>query len=365
MCKGKIISVCLMLCSLGMLSAQDRADRQNLEDKESFSMIVLGDPQSMVKYDINQPLFELQTAWIEDNIEHLNIKAVLCTGDLVEQNDLIVPSKGNGNQTSRQQWEFVSRAFSRLDHKVPYIISTGNHDYGYKSSEHGMSHFSEYFNVERNNKLLECAVATYSNRMGYSSLENAAFEFDHPKWGKILIVCNEFAPRDEFLAWTRQLISSDKYKNHKVIYLTHSFLFQRSAERTKQLSDGREDFNALGSINHGEDIWRKLVEPSKNIVLVICGHTGTLGGFEESVAYRKDQNIVGRDVHQMMFNVQTLGGGWQGNGSDGWLRILEFMPDGKTIKVRTYSPLFGISPATKHLAHRTELIDQFEMVVPE
>lgn len=103
MCKGKIISVCLMLCSLGMLSAQDRADRQNLEDKESFSMIVLGDPQSMVKYDINQPLFELQTAWIEDNIEHLNIKAVLCTGDLVEQNDLIVPSKGNGNQTSRQQ----------------------------------------------------------------------------------------------------------------------------------------------------------------------------------------------------------------------------------------------------------------------
>lgn len=49
MCKGKIISVCLMLCSLGMLSAQDRADRQNLEDKESFSMIVLGDPQSMVK----------------------------------------------------------------------------------------------------------------------------------------------------------------------------------------------------------------------------------------------------------------------------------------------------------------------------
>ncbi len=40
----------------------------------------------------------------------------------------------------------------------------------------------------------------------------------------------------------------------------------------------------------------------------------------------------------MMFNVQILGGGWEGNGGDGWLRILEFLPDGRTIKVRTYSP---------------------------
>jgi hypothetical protein len=39
------------------------------------------------------------------------------------------------------------------------------------------------------------------------------------------------------------------------------------------------------------------------------------------------------------------------------------MPDGKTIKVRTYSPLFGISPATKHLAHRTDSYDQFDIVL--
>ena len=27
----------------------------------------------------------------------------------------------------------------------------------------------------------------------------------------------------------------------------------------------------------------------------------------------------------MMFNAQTEGGGWHGNGGDGWLRIMEFM----------------------------------------
>ena len=39
------------------------------------------------------------------------------------------------------------------------------------------------------------------------------------------------------------------------------------------------------------------------------------------------------------------------------------MPDGKTIKVKTYSPLFGISPLTRHLSHRSEPYDQFEMTI--
>lgn len=55
-------------------SAQHRADQQHLQNPESFSMILLGDPQGYIKYDINQPLFELQTAWIADNIDNLNIK---------------------------------------------------------------------------------------------------------------------------------------------------------------------------------------------------------------------------------------------------------------------------------------------------
>ena len=40
----------------------------------------------------------------------------------------------------------------------------------------------------------------------------------------------------------------------------------------------------------------------------------------------------------MMFNAQTADKQWFGNGGDGWLRIMEFMPDGKTIKIKTFSP---------------------------
>ena len=337
--------------------AQDRADRQELTDPDSFTMILLGDPQGYTKYDINQPLFDLCTAWIADNVDHLNIKAVLCTGDLVEQNENIVLNRKMLNQTSREMWEAASHALARLDGKVPYIVSPGNHDYGYRKAENSRTCFPDYFPFERNPAWRDVCVATYPNRNGDISLENAAFAFDDPAWGGLLVVTTEFLPRDEVLDWAAALIDKPEYRDRKVIFMTHAFLHERSAKRIEKNS------YELTPGNTGTEIWRKLIEPSPNIRMVVCGHTGKPGDYEDAVAYRVDKNRAGHDVHQMMFNVQILGGGWEGNGGDGWLRILEFLPDGRTIKVRTYSPLFGISSLTKHLAHRTGACDRFDMVI--
>ena len=203
----------------------------------------------------------------------------------------------------------------------------------------------------------DVCVATYPNRNGAISLENAAFAFDDPAWGGLLVVTTEFLPRDEVLDWAAALIDKPEYRDRKVIFMTHAFLHERSAKRIEKNS------YELTPGNTGAEIWRKLIEPSPNIRMVVCGHTGKPGDYEDAVAYRVDKNRAGHDVHQMMFNVQILGGGWEGNGGDGWLRILEFLPDGRTIKVRTYSPLFGISSLTKHLAHRTGACDRFDMVI--
>jgi hypothetical protein len=351
-----ILIVCTVAFSARQATAQQRADQQKLTDPDAFSMILLGDPQGYIKYDINQPLFELCTAWISDNIGQLNIKAVLCTGDLVEQNENIIMNRKMLNQTSREMWKSVSRAFERLDNKVPYIISPGNHDYGLVSAEDGRTRFPEYFPFERNSAWRNTCVSAIPNRNGVPSLENAAFEITDKHWGKLLVVTSEFAPRDEVLDWAKKLVAKPEYKDHTVIFMTHSFLTEKNAIQIE-----KEGY-AITPRNWGKDIWTKLIEPSDNIRMVICGHTGKPGDFDQSVAYRVDKNAAGKSVHQMMFNVQILGGGWEGNGGDGWLRILEFMPDGRTIKVRTYSPLFGISPATRHLAHRTESFDQFDIV---
>ena len=75
------------------------------------------------------------------------------------------------------------------------------------------------------------------------------------------------------------------------------------------------------------------------------------------------KNKEGKTVSQLVFNTQAIGGGFSGNGGDGWLRILEFMPDKKTVKATTFSPLFAISPSTRHLAWKTDERNSFTFIL--
>ena len=340
-----------------------------LQSEASFSMIMVPDPQSYTKFAANQPLFDLQTAWIAQNIKRLNIKAALFTGDMVEQNGKItskpLPNPHNGDQTGRQQWEAVSRALSRLDNRLPYVVAQGNHDIGHITATDRHTIAPEYIYPERNIKFEDCLVSTCANFEGVHTMENSAYEFRTETWGNLLVITFEFAPRDEVLAWAKQLIESNEYKNHKVIIITHSWL---DTAGNRIANEGY----TVRPWNVPENIWKKLVYESKNISLILCGHTGDAPKIAENVAntnykptssIRIDKAADGRDIPQMMFNSQQGDGDWNGNGGDCWLRILEFKPDGKTIGVRTFSPMFAMSRLTQHLAWRTSSYDQFEIVI--
>ena len=340
-----------------------------LLDEGSFSMIMVPDPQSYTKFAANQPLFDLQTAWIAQNINRLNIKAALFTGDMVEQNGKQIsyplPNAYNGDQTGRQQWEAVSRALSRLDNRLPYVVAQGNHDIGHITATDRHSLAPEFIRPERNIKFEKCLVSTCPNWEGVHTMENSAYEFIDEAWGKILVITFEFAPRDEAVEWAKQLTESEAYKDHKVIILTHSWLDTAGNRIAKE-------GYTLSPCNWAEAVWQKLVYPSKNICLVLCGHTGAAPKIDGDVAktnfkptssYRVDKAADGRNIPQMMFNSQQGDGDWNGNGGDCWLRILEFKPDGKTISVRTFSPMFALSKLTQHLAWRTAEYDQYDIVI--
>ena len=340
-----------------------------LQEEGSFSMILVPDPQSYTKFAANQPLFDLQTAWIAQNIDRLNIKAALFTGDMVEHNgkqiSLPLPNPYNGDQTGRQQWEAVSRALSRLDNRLPYVVAQGNHDIGHITATDRHSLAPEFIRPERNIKFEKCLVSTCPNWEGVHTMENSAYEFIDKAWGKILVITFEFAPRDEAIEWAKQLTESAEYKEHKVIILTHSWLDTAGNRIAKE-------GYTLSPCNWAEAVWQKLVYPSKNICLVLCGHTGAAPKIDGDVAktnfkptssYRVDKAADGRNIPQMMFNSQQGDGDWNGNGGDCWLRILEFKPDGKTISVRTFSPMFALSKLTQHLAWRTAEYDQYEIVI--
>lgn len=109
------------LCWIGfflltpLMYAQHYPARPTLKDSASHTMVLIPDVQSYVKFDANQPLLDLQTAWIANNRQSLRVFTALCTGDLVEQNNRLLPHPENGNQTSKEQWEAVSNDSFLLD----------------------------------------------------------------------------------------------------------------------------------------------------------------------------------------------------------------------------------------------------------
>jgi hypothetical protein len=366
-----LVAVCFHLASLAVF-AQESPQGQpqavkdlqkpapyvapRLADPNDWSLILIPDIQTYNKFSRNQGIADLMTAWIAENLKTLNIATALCTGDLVEQNNITeIKKEKEVNQISVQQWAAVSHEFERLDGKTPYILATGNHDYGFESAENRETQFNRVFPKDRNPAWKGVLVECGPNFFGEATLENAAYEITTPQGRKVLILSLEFAPSDAVLNWAKELVAREAYANHLVVLLTHSYML--SLPRKNELTD--HEGYAVKDANYGKVIWEKLVYPSKNIQLVLCGHIAGLKDPRENVGFRMDKNQAGKNVAQMLFDTQTDGGGWHGNGGDGWLRILEFSPDCKKVSVRTFSPLFAISPSTQYLAWRTEPYDQY------
>lgn len=352
------------LLSVQLLFAQEQFEKPALEHKDSWSMVMLPDLQNYVKWNRNQPILDLMMRWIEDNIDTLNIKMVVCVGDLVEHNNLV--NQGHdGDQSAQRQWETTASAFARLNGKVPYIAATGNHDYSIDREGNRTSRYAEFFRIDDNWLNKKTLVQNATNEQGQHTIENAAYEIKDLNGQDYLFMTIEYAPRDTILHWAKKIAAMEQYQNHRIVLTTHAYLNKNDKRTTGQpkwlvyepywvntVAQKSERID-LPLSNSGEQIWQKLVQPSANIEMVLCGHISGEG-------YRSDNNQDNKTVHQMLFDSQSMGGGHRnGNGGDGWLRILEFLPDNKTVKVKTFSPLFAISPTTQQYAWKNDSRNDF------
>ncbi len=370
MIKKLLLSLTGTLCTLSFLLAQQKFHKPSLDNKDSWSIVMIPDIQNYVKWNRNQPILDLMMRWIEDNIDTLNIKMVICVGDLVEQNNLVNPGH-DGDQSSQRQWETSARLFSRLDGKVPYIAASGNHDYTVDRQGNRTSRYTDFFRIDDNWLNQKAVVQNATNEQGIHTLENASYEIKNPGGKDYLFMTIEYAPRDTMVSWAKKIAKMEQYKDHRVVLITHAYLNAKDQRTTgvpqwfvyepyaiNNVVQKSERID-LPQANNGEQIWQKLVHPSTNIELILCGHISGEG-------YRMDENVNGRPVHQMLFDSQSLGGGHRnGNGGDGWLRILEFLPDNKTVSVKTFSPLFAISPITQEHAWKTDARNSFSFQFAE
>ncbi len=279
----------------------------------SWTIVILPDTQD---YAEKYPgLFDLQTQWIVDNKDNYNIKQVLHLGDIT-------------NRATDLEWSRASNAMARLDGIIPYAIVPGNHDIGPGGTARDRTtRMNKYFPPKRFKN-----QPTFAGTMGPGSIENNYHLFTEGGQN-FLILGLEFAPRDKTLRWADKIISAHPHR--KTIVITHAYLYHDSTRYDHQKYADKQSYNPYiygisDDVNDGEQMWQKLISKHENSLMVISGHV--LG---DGLGFLISEAKPGNEVYQMLVNFQNkpLGG-------ESWLRLMEFLPDGKTIQVKNYCPLY-------------------------
>jgi len=263
--------------------------------EEEFTIVALPDTQKYSQKSAWTPIFEAQTQWIVDNKEAENIIFVSHVGDVVQ------------NADSPVEWDRADEAMSVLDDVVPFAIAPGNHDQDlHLNLPEGVSGtlYDSYFPRSRFEQFPWYADSypPGTNWNSYQLFSASSLDF--------ILVHLQFCPSDEEVAWAAAVLAN--HPDRKAILTTHGLLDQ-FGNRSANLCEDTEY------------IWSDLVVPSDNVFLVLCGH---MHG-----QTRRTDTVGNREVPQLLANFQR-----DGNGGNGYLRILRFIPGADTVEVRTYSP---------------------------
>lgn len=273
----------------------------------SWTLVVLPDTQRYSKdYPAN---FCNQTQWIVDHRDSRKIAFVLHEGDIT-------------NKDEASQWKNAQKAISILDGKVPYALAPGNHDYTKGPDRKTM--MSEYFPVEKLSK-----DPTFGGTYEPNRIENSYHLFSAGGRDWVAIALETF-PRDGAVNWAGDILK--KYPNRSGIIVTHAYLYNDNTRYdykspTPQKWAPHPAGKHHDGNNDGEEIWQKIVSPNANMAFVFNGHV--LG---DGAGRLTSTGEHGQTVHQILLNCQSYP-----EGGSGYLGLVEFLPDDKTVQFKTYS----------------------------
>lgn len=286
---------------------------------EPFSFVIIPDSQDYTRILAYSYVFGMETQWIVDNIDTLNIKAVFHVGDIVNIGD------------QESEWVIADAAMDKLDGVVPYAVLPGNHDHDIYtwpiSAERHFENYNIWFGPDR---FLGYDWYGGTFAPGNNANNYMLFEAGGLKW---LGISLEFAPNDAMLNWANDLI--DNHPDRLVVVSTHNYMYwDETRQSPPDVFGPTWESCYIEDGNDGEEMWTELVSKHSNIVLVVSGHQ-TVDGCGRMVDY-----VDGEPIHQILANFQ--GGTYIGESVDppggGWLRIYTFYPNQNKIEATTYSP---------------------------
>ncbi|MGL4513748.1 MAG: lamin tail domain-containing protein [Lacipirellulaceae bacterium] len=318
-----------------------------------WSMAVLPDTQNYAKSSVDRAIFTQQTTWIRDNRDAHNIRFVLHEGDIVNQNSQVTPT--SGDQSANQQWQNAKASMAVLDGFVPYAIVPGNHDFGTTNAQTRATQLNTYFRAADNALVDPVRGGTLKGMMNPGEIQNAYHTFTAPDGREMLVVALEWGPRQVAVDWARGVVARPELADHTAVLLTHAYMYNdetrldwsRNLDSNPSNDQGGNphSYSTSADTHDGQDLWNELVSPNEQFEMVFSGHIGGDG-----TGYLASRGARGQTVHQMLLDTQ-----FESNGGNGWLRVVEFLADGRRARVRTYSPLYGLE--------KTDAANRFEFYV--
>lgn len=287
----------------------------------SWTLAITPDTQHYSANSSNLYHFFNQTQWLADNRDSHNIKMVLHEGDITNNNNVT-------------QWDRAKSALSILDTgNVPYALAPGNHDYGpngNSSNRDTLFHNNEYFGPTSPYANQSTVGGFFEN--GKTDNSWHTFNAGGNDW---IVFTMEFGPRDEVIAWANDVL--EDHSDKLAMLVTHAYMYYDETIYDWATKGSSQSWNPHSygvanqpgqTVNDGQELWDNFVKLHENFRFVFNGHV--LG---DGTGYRATLGDNGNVVHQMLANFQMNAEGGQGD-----MRLLEFLADGETVNVRTYSP---------------------------
>lgn len=286
-------------------------------EQGAFTVVVLPDTQNYSEKFPEQ--FLAQTTWIAENQKKRNIACVLHLGDIT-------------NRNTPAEWTNAVKAMSVLDERVPYFLVPGNHDYSAGGiCKDRTTRLNKFFPISKFRDLPTFG-GVYDREP--DRMENSFHRFS--AGGRdFLVLALEFGPRKDVVRWANEVAA--QHKDREAILITHAYMYYDDTRYDWKKYGPRQSWNPHGygvakatgdDVSDGEELWNNLVSKHENFILTLNGHV-----LNDGLGRLTTATPAQRDVHQVLVNFQM-----KPQGGDGWLRLLEFRPDGRTVQVYDYSP---------------------------
>jgi hypothetical protein len=278
-----------VMSPINVLAAQSASSTLPVDlalSEGNFSIIWITDTQylseSYPKY------FDSLCRWIVDNSGTYNVKMVVHTGDLVE------------DEWNRTHWENANNSMSILmNYDVPYCWNAGNHDY---NVSYWIGNQYIAFNPD--------VMAEKPYWIGdEASGQSTAVHFNVFGWD-CLVLNIAYQADDSALVWANGIL--DAYPNSHAIVATHTYLNTTGGYGTKGKDDSDWPMNFKKTV----------LDIHSNVFLTLSAHvyptTGSrtkVGGRDELMFNRQDSDsrlgaaslrILTFDVAQGLIDVKTF-----------------------------------------------------------